>query len=190
MDAEAFAAALAASIRIPEAVGATAVAMLALCDGMVEKVNGFLISDLAVCADLAMATVRCASYNVRTNLPDVNDPAERKRLAGEVERVVKHGVTLVQRIAPAHRSANGAIGVSGDPRDYKLDISSLPAEEPEPKSVAREFVGVQFRCCGVYQRIYKSADGARYEGRCPRCMRPVRFIVGAGGTEERMFVVE
>ena len=80
--------------------------------------------------------------------------------------------------------------MSGDPRDYKLDISSLQASADAEPSQAKEFIGVHFKCCGVYQRIYKSADGTRYEGRCPRCTRQVRFTVGQGGTDERMFVVE
>ena len=98
-DVESFNAAVAASIRIPQAIGATAVALLSLCDRLVEKVNGFLISDLAVAADLAMATVRCASYNVRANLPDVSD-TERQRFREETGRMVRQGVVLIQRINP------------------------------------------------------------------------------------------
>ena len=47
---------------------------------LVEKVNRFLLSDLAVCCELSMATVRCAVYNVRANLPDVTDPSDRATL--------------------------------------------------------------------------------------------------------------
>ena len=91
-----------------------------------------------------------------------------------------------------------------DPRDYKLDVSTrteptsasgAPAPQPSPggrggKTDARPFVSVLFACCNVYQRIYRSADGTRYDGRCPRCGKPVRFLVGAGGPSERAFVVE
>jgi hypothetical protein len=81
--------------------------------------------------------------------------------------------------------------MNSDPRDYKLDISSLPSQEADaPDASGRPFVGVHFRCCGVYQRIYRSNDGKRYEGRCPRCARQVRFLVGHGGTDDRYFVVE
>jgi hypothetical protein len=81
--------------------------------------------------------------------------------------------------------------VTGDPRDYKLDLSSLSdAEKVEPKPQMRPFIGVHFKCCGVYQRIYRSNDGKRYEGRCPRCAQQVRFLVGQGGTDDRYFVVE
>jgi hypothetical protein len=78
-----------------------------------------------------------------------------------------------------------------DPRDYKLDIANLDGASPDAaRNAARPFVSVLFRCCNVYQRIYRSADGTKYEGRCPKCARPVRFLVGEGGTSERFFVVE
>src|SRR3954466_3104295 len=54
-----FNATLLACIRAPEAMAGTAVAVLERCDALVDKVNVYLLSDLAVCAELAMATVRC-----------------------------------------------------------------------------------------------------------------------------------
>lgn len=78
-----------------------------------------------------------------------------------------------------------------DPRDYKLDISSLPPAEPaKDVNTGRPFLSVHFACCGVYQRIYKNAEGTAYAGHCPRCAKPVRFAVGPGGTSARQFVVE
>ena len=53
-----FGLALQASIGAPWAMAATAVAILELCDRVVDKVNHFLLSDLAVAADLATATAR------------------------------------------------------------------------------------------------------------------------------------
>lgn len=97
-----------------------------------------------------------------------------------------------------------------DPRDYKLDlagtgdagggagrsvgkapVSAVPSEvAPAPAAnPARPFLSVHFACCGVYQRVYRSADGRSYHGRCPRCTMPVRFVVGDGGTGARTFVV-
>jgi len=80
--------------------------------------------------------------------------------------------------------------VPSDPRDYKLEITSLPAPEPEPVVDGRPWLSVLFSCCGVYQRVYKQPDRDEYLGRCPRCTRSVRFIVGEGGTSSRIFVVE
>jgi hypothetical protein len=79
-----------------------------------------------------------------------------------------------------------------DPRDYKLDLSTQPdrADANAPANSSRPYISVHFACCGVYQRIYRSADRKRYEGHCPRCARPVRFLVGPGGTDARQFVVE
>jgi hypothetical protein len=78
-----------------------------------------------------------------------------------------------------------------DPRDYKVEISGIASPSPARRdAVMRPFVSVLFACCNVYQRVYRSTDGARYDGRCPRCGRGVRFRVGAGGTSERFFVVE
>jgi hypothetical protein len=56
-------------------------------------------------------------------------------------------------------------------------------------SQSRPFLSVLFACCSVYQRIYRNAEGNAYVGRCPRCGKPVKFAVGAGGTHARQFVV-
>ena len=83
-----------------------------------------------------------------------------------------------------------------DDRDYKLDLSSASAgdaavQQPATgaNASARPFISVQFDCCNVYLRIYRSADGAAYRGRCPRCGKPVSFAVGPGGTDARVFRV-
>jgi formiminotetrahydrofolate cyclodeaminase len=95
-----FSAALLASIRIPQAVAATSVAVLELVDRVADKVNPWLLSDLAVCGDLAMATTRCALHNVRANLPDVNDPADRDSIERSSRALLARGLTLIQRAAP------------------------------------------------------------------------------------------
>ena len=79
-----------------------------------------------------------------------------------------------------------------DPRDYKLDIGSLRENEAEglDPPTHRPFLSILFACCGIYQRIYRSPDGTHYAGACPRCGKPVRFLVGARGTSARFFVVE
>ena len=93
-------AALAACIRGPQAIAATAVAVLELCERVVNFVNPWLLSDLAVCADLSMATVRCAVYNVRVNLPDVTDPAERQRIEGATFELLSRAGLLIQQVSP------------------------------------------------------------------------------------------
>ena len=93
-------AALAASIRGPQAIAATAVAVLELCDRVVNFVNPWLLSDLAICADLSMATVRCATYNVRVNLADVTDPAERQKIEATTFELLSRAGLLIQQVSP------------------------------------------------------------------------------------------
>jgi formiminotetrahydrofolate cyclodeaminase len=95
-----FRSALLASIRTPEAIGATAVSVLKVCDQIINFVNFQLLSDLAVCADLAMATARCSIYNVRVNMADVTDPADRQRIESTVGQILSHAATLIQQISP------------------------------------------------------------------------------------------
>lgn len=92
--------ALLGAIRTPQAIAATGAAVLGLCDRLVEICNHYLLSDLAVSADLAMATVRCGIYNVRVNLPDLTDPAERQAAEAEMAQVLSHAALLIQRVSP------------------------------------------------------------------------------------------
>lgn len=80
--------------------------------------------------------------------------------------------------------------MASDSRDFKLELGGRPVSPPPAKTSGRPWLSVWFNCCGVYQRVYRSADGSRYTGHCPRCARPVRFSVGNGGTSARRFVVE
>ncbi|MGP1346383.1 MAG: hypothetical protein ACTS3F_06930 [Phycisphaerales bacterium] len=52
---------------------------------------------------------------------------------------------------------------------------------------ARSWLGIHFNCCHVYGRLYKSRDGTRYSGMCPRCGAALHCMVGAGGTQRRFF---
>lgn len=82
---------------------------------------------------------------------------------------------------------------------HKRDIVDIPglarpveagreaAVSDSGRGVARAFLGVWFRCCHVYGRMYKSADGTRYSGNCPKCGAVVGATVGEGGTSRRIF---
>jgi hypothetical protein len=69
-----------------------------------------------------------------------------------------------------------------------FDHCSEPNQEPDrDDSSRRRFLGVQFNCCNVYSRVYVNRQASAYEGRCPRCARPVTFKIASGGTDSRFF---
>jgi hypothetical protein len=64
------------------------------------------------------------------------------------------------------------------------------AGTPESPEARRAFLSVWFRCCHVYGRIYRNAEQTEYNGRCPRCGAPVRALIGAHGTDHRIFMTD
>jgi methenyltetrahydrofolate cyclohydrolase len=96
---ENFAAALSLCLDIPQAVAATAVAILELCDRVADKANKHLLSDLAIAADLAMATVRSSLHNIRVNLNDVTDSAKRAAIDQRARAMLDHALTIIQQFS-------------------------------------------------------------------------------------------
>jgi methenyltetrahydrofolate cyclohydrolase len=93
-------AAVDASIRAPQAILATAVAVLELCDNIINFVNPMLLSDLAVATDYAMATARCGVYNVKINLPEVANPEARTAIELQVNELLTRASRIIQRASP------------------------------------------------------------------------------------------
>ena len=91
---------LLACIRAPQAMAATAVAILHLCDRLVNIVNRFLLSDLAVCADLSMATARCALYNVRINARELTEADDRAEVERRSFELLASAANLIQHVSP------------------------------------------------------------------------------------------
>jgi uncharacterized paraquat-inducible protein A len=55
---------------------------------------------------------------------------------------------------------------------------------------ARPFIGVHFKCCNVYARIYLNRLGTAYFGHCPRCTRSLTVKVAKGGSRARFWQAE
>ena len=102
-------AAMLACIRVPQSIAAVCIALLERCEQLVDHVNYYLLSDLAVCADLAMATTRCAIYNVRVNLKDIDDPQDAASIEKTVNELLSRAGLLIQRVSPRiwQRDATG-----------------------------------------------------------------------------------
>ena len=66
-------------------------------------------------------------------------------------------------------------------------MSDAGLRTPRQQPGGRKFLGVHFRCCNLYQRIYCNVNGTAYEGRCPRCGKTVRIPIGEGGSTGRFF---
>jgi methenyltetrahydrofolate cyclohydrolase len=92
--------ALLACIRVPEAIAATGACILELCDRLVSFANPYLLGDLAVSADLSMAAIRCAVYNVRINLKAVDEEEDRRSIEQAVSQILSRAVGLIQNVAP------------------------------------------------------------------------------------------
>lgn len=58
-----------------------------------------------------------------------------------------------------------------------------PSQSPNP------WIGVRFTCAGQYVRVYRKPDAPAYLARCPKCAKCIRFRVGQGGSDARMFDV-
>lgn len=59
----------------------------------------------------------------------------------------------------------------------------MSESRPQP----RPFLGIFFKCCRVYHRIYRNSAGDAYVGNCPRCLKSLRVRIGSGGTDQRFF---
>lgn len=66
-------------------------------------------------------------------------------------------------------------------------MSEKNNDADEKKKGKSNYLGIMFKCCSVYGRIYKNKEGTAYVGRCPKCMRTIKIPVGEGGTDQRFF---
>jgi hypothetical protein len=75
----------------------------------------------------------------------------------------------------------------GEHLDLTADTPENRKGRANGEAANRKFVGVQFKCCDVYSRVYINRDHTAYEGNCPKCAKKVRLEIGLGGTDSRFF---
>lgn len=92
--------AMLACVRVPQAMAAIGLSVLEISDRVVDRSSKWLLSDLAVCCELAMATVRCGVYNVRVNLASMEDARDRASLESAGEKMLERALPLIQRCLP------------------------------------------------------------------------------------------
>ena len=63
-------------------------------------------------------------------------------------------------------------------------------QKDKEKQKKKKFLGIYFKCCNVYSRIYKNKAGTAYEGVCPGCGRHASVAIGEHGTRSRFFIAE
>jgi hypothetical protein len=51
----------------------------------------------------------------------------------------------------------------------------------------RPFIGMHFKCCNIYARVYVNRPGTAFVGWCPRCAKKVEVKISPQGTDERFF---
>lgn len=62
------------------------------------------------------------------------------------------------------------------------------SDDPQPGPVSRRaFIGVRFKCCRMYGRIYRDDEGRSFVGRCPKCGSFLTIPIGPGGSSSRFF---
>ncbi|TWT86761.1 hypothetical protein Mal64_35910 [Pseudobythopirellula maris] len=72
----------------------------------------------------------------------------------------------------------------------QLDLASggsTPGRAAHGAEGQNPFVGVHFTCCDIYARVYRNHKQDAYAGNCPKCAKPIRLKIGAGGTSSRFF---
>jgi len=92
-----------AAIEAPMAVLNAAKTMLHRLDELVAATNTMLASDLAIAAILADAAARSAAWNVRINLPQVEDRQHRASLEQQVDQTLAASASLCVKIELACR---------------------------------------------------------------------------------------
>ncbi len=55
------------------------------------------------------------------------------------------------------------------------------------KKRKRAFIGMHFKCCHVYARIYVNKQQTAFKGHCPKCAAPVEIKISKDGNSTPFF---
>lgn len=91
-------AAVGSAIEIPARILEESLDILGLCEGVAESCNRRLASDLAISAIAAQAAVRCASWNVRVNLPLLTDSERVSEIDRRIDRQLADAREVASKI--------------------------------------------------------------------------------------------
>jgi len=64
------------------------------------------------------------------------------------------------------------------------------SEKDKTKSHGRPHIGIIFKCCRIYSRIYLNKKGDAFVGWCPRCGAKIEIGVSPTGSKQRFFTAE
>ncbi len=54
----------------------------------------------------------------------------------------------------------------------------------------RPFIGIVFKCCRIYSRIYLNKKGDAFVGWCPKCSAKMEVLVSPVGSSNKFFFAE
>ncbi len=92
-----------AAARVPLACMAACAGVLGVLEPLPGITNRYLLSDLAIAAILSEAATRSAAWNVRVNLPGIEDESVRAQIASECDSLLVGAVEVVARVEAACR---------------------------------------------------------------------------------------
>ena len=73
---------------------------------------------------------------------------------------------------------------------HDVDAAASQSASGADPMHSRPWLAVYWRCCHVYNRVYRTRDGAAYSGACPSCGKRVRARIGPDGLNGRFFTTK
>jgi len=58
------------------------------------------------------------------------------------------------------------------------------------KKTKRPHIGIVFKCCRIYSRIYLNKKGDAFVGWCPKCAAKMEVFISPYGSKNRFFFAE